>query len=93
MKGKLFHVLNPYRVRIIINKQLKYHTSALLWYNVFMKCPKCNSENTEQMMYSLLFFEANEALGRDESLYGGSYSDEKDRYDYVCLDCGHKWKR
>ena len=55
-------------------------------------CPKCKSEKIEEMLYGMLYFEANEAFGKEDSFYGGCYQDEEDKYNYICLNCGYQWK-
>ena len=55
-------------------------------------CPKCKNKHIEEMMYGLMYFEACEAFGKDDGFYGGCYENENTRPDYICLDCGYKWK-
>lgn len=42
-------------------------------------CPKCKSKHIEEMIYGLMYFEACEAMGKDEGFYGGCFEDEKNK--------------
>ncbi|MBO5492178.1 MAG: hypothetical protein II965_08450 [Pyramidobacter sp.] len=55
-----------------------------------MKCPKCGSENVQDVVYGYLPFDLARSREEGRVVWGGLFMPE-DAKAHQCADCGERW--